>query len=301
MSRQPRPNPTEENYSELSEAYDLFNDKLFDGELPGCLITLQRKKRSMGYFSPERFVNRDGIKVDEIALNPSYFATRPVEDVLSTLAHEMCHQRRFRRGETPRRCYHDRGWSAKMEEIGLIPSNTGAPGGKKTGEQMSHYIDASGKFIKVCKELLGSSFGIVWFDRFPVQTTKDYSYASNIEIAMPGELPEDDSGDDDDVQLIDLSGADPQPGPTPRANAPSSVSTLPQRRTNSPLKVPMLSTTPFSAGLDVARPEQSGAGGKSADSSNRVKYHCDGCKANLWGRAKLQVICGGCKRPYRQV
>jgi hypothetical protein len=33
-----------------------------------------------------------------------------------------------------------------MEEVGLIPSSTGAPGGKRTGQSMSHYIDPDGKF-----------------------------------------------------------------------------------------------------------------------------------------------------------
>jgi hypothetical protein len=36
--------------------------------------------------------------------------------------------------------YHDRVWGAKMEEVGLMPSNTGLPGGKKNGQQMTHYI-----------------------------------------------------------------------------------------------------------------------------------------------------------------
>jgi hypothetical protein len=27
-----------------------------------------------------------------------------------------------------------------MESIGLVPSNTGLPGGKRTGQQMTHYI-----------------------------------------------------------------------------------------------------------------------------------------------------------------
>jgi hypothetical protein len=62
--------PTKQNYDELSHAYEFFNRRLFGGELPGCLFTLQRKSRSMGHFSFERFVSRDDTKSDEIALNP---------------------------------------------------------------------------------------------------------------------------------------------------------------------------------------------------------------------------------------
>jgi hypothetical protein len=89
--------PTKQNYDELSHAYDFFSRRLFGGELPGCLFTLQRKSRSMGYFSFERFVSRNQVKSHEIAVNPEYFATRPVEDVPSTLVHQQVHQwqRRF--------------------------------------------------------------------------------------------------------------------------------------------------------------------------------------------------------------
>ena len=43
--------PTEETYAGFQKAYDFLNRKLFDGELPNCLITLQRRNRTYGYFS----------------------------------------------------------------------------------------------------------------------------------------------------------------------------------------------------------------------------------------------------------
>jgi hypothetical protein len=36
-----------------------------------------------------------------------------------------------------------------MKEIGLYPSNTGAPGGKETGHQMQHYVVSGGRFAEV--------------------------------------------------------------------------------------------------------------------------------------------------------
>lgn len=71
--------PTEEAYAELQAAYDFYNDHLFASQerLPACLITYQREKRTMGYFSQARFIRRDGIKADEIAMNPDYFAVIP--------------------------------------------------------------------------------------------------------------------------------------------------------------------------------------------------------------------------------
>lgn len=53
--------PTPETYDELQRAYDFFNEKLFSNELPPCLITLQREKRTYGYCSFKRFVGREWV------------------------------------------------------------------------------------------------------------------------------------------------------------------------------------------------------------------------------------------------
>jgi hypothetical protein len=38
-------NPTAKTYAALNRAFDFFNDRLFGGELPPCLVTLQRKNK----------------------------------------------------------------------------------------------------------------------------------------------------------------------------------------------------------------------------------------------------------------
>ena len=48
--------PTEEAYSQFQYLYDYFNRELFSDELPDCIITLQRTKKTCGYFSKSRFV-----------------------------------------------------------------------------------------------------------------------------------------------------------------------------------------------------------------------------------------------------
>ena len=94
------------------------------------------------------------------------FCERVIE-TLSTLAHEMCHVWEYHYGDKKsRRTYHNREWGEKMESIGLMPSNTGLPGGKKTGQQMTHYIIEDGPFETICKELLANNFKISWADRF---------------------------------------------------------------------------------------------------------------------------------------
>jgi predicted SprT family Zn-dependent metalloprotease len=157
--------PTEQAYTELQQAYDVFNARLFGGSLPPCLITMQRKNRTYGYFSGERWKNVAGAVTDEIAMNPTHFATRSAAEVLSTLAHEMVHLWQHHCGKPPRRAYHDRQWADKMDAIGLAPSDTAAPGGKRTGQHMSHYIREGGPFQRACAELLAQGFAISWRDR----------------------------------------------------------------------------------------------------------------------------------------
>lgn len=277
---------TREAYAELQLAYDCFNAELFDGELPGAMITLQRHGRSMGYYSSDRFVNRDRKIGDEIAMNPVYFATRPIEDTLSTLAHEMCHQWRERTGPEPsRRCYHDKQWAEKMKQIGLYPSSTGRPGGKEVGEKVSHYIVTDGAFIHVCKAFLSKHQGIVWYDRFPTEGGKDYDYAAAATVRVPRKQASTKQGEKGSGEGSAVSGALPcvDDGST---------------------EEPVFSPPPVQAGLDVVaiesaptRHAQVGAARKT-DSSNRLKYSCPGCLVNVWGKPELKIECGSCKKPF---
>lgn len=147
---------------EFENAYNYFNKILFDDMLPAVIITLQRKKNSYGYFSPDRFSAKyaDG-SAHELALNPDHFA-RDDKLVLSTLVHEMCHVWQQELGKPSRNGYHNKQWADKMEWAGLMPSNTGTEGGKRTGAKVSHYIIQAGKFDREADRLLDSKFRINW-------------------------------------------------------------------------------------------------------------------------------------------
>jgi predicted SprT family Zn-dependent metalloprotease len=157
--------PTLQAYKELQEAYDYFNQELFSGKLPNCLITMQRRKHALGYFAKKRFENTSGDTTDEIAMNPQYFKRLGINELLSTLVHEMAHLWQFHFGSPGRGRYHNREWAQKMEDIGLMPSSTGMPGGKKTGDCMSDYMIEGGRFEKSLKNLLGKGFMVSWSDR----------------------------------------------------------------------------------------------------------------------------------------
>jgi hypothetical protein len=152
---------TEVEYLGLQQAYDFMNAKLFDGELPDVLITLQRKANSRGYFHADRFNWRgsDGIQHQhELALNPDSFVDRTDEQIVSTLVHEQVHCWEVLHGTAPKRPYHNKIWAAKMITIGLMPSRTGAVGGKITGVKVSHYILPDGPFAKAFAELAASGW-----------------------------------------------------------------------------------------------------------------------------------------------
>lgn len=158
--------PTLDFYAQLQRAFDHFNEQLFDGKLPPCLITLRSSYRHYGYHHADRFVNKQGQTLDELGLHPGFFTLRPVEEVLSYLVHEMVHHWQDRLGQPSKSNAHNKEWAQKMREVGLEPSSTGLPSGKDTGQSMSHYIQPDGRFIKSCRELLANGFELHWFDRY---------------------------------------------------------------------------------------------------------------------------------------
>jgi len=168
--------PTIEAPAELLFACDYFNNALFNGKLPDCVITYTRKKNVLGHFYPDRFERADGELWPELSLNPTYLALRSQRDSLSTLVHELAHVGRHYHGPLNRRGgrgsngYHDLPWAELMERIGLMPSDTGLPGGKKTGNRMTHYIIDGGPFDVACRDLLDSDFRINWHDRLVFQS-----------------------------------------------------------------------------------------------------------------------------------
>lgn len=169
--------PTAEFYSVCEIAYNYLNRQLFDDELPNCLITLQRRKQSYGYFSSKRFNSDKGNYCDEIALNPLHFEERGDVEVLSTLAHEMVHLWQHHFGKPGRGRYHNREWADRMKTIGLYPSDTGKPGGKEIGDSMTHYVIEGGPFERAASELIVNGFSLKW--REALAQNNGYSIAGD--------------------------------------------------------------------------------------------------------------------------
>jgi hypothetical protein len=153
-------------YGGFQKAYDFFNAALFDGALPNLLVTLQRKANTRGYFSPDRFSARgNGHTVHELALNPDTFDGRSDEEILSTLVHEMVHAWQEWFGKPPAGAYHNKEWAAKMEALGLMPTDTGMPGGKRTGQRVTHHIVSGGLYAAAYAKLKQHGYHLGWQSR----------------------------------------------------------------------------------------------------------------------------------------
>lgn len=312
--------PTHEAYDDLERAYQHLNRELFGGELPGALFTFQRNKRVLGFFSRKRFQHaKTKAMTDEIAMNPGYFAIRPIEAVLSTLAHEMCHQWQTHKGSGGRRGYHNREFADKMKEIGLQTSSTGRPGGKEVGESMTHFILPDGAFLASVKRLLATDFGLSWLDRYPdhAEYTAYIPTEEELRALYPDEYGDEDASKDasempppllapvlgsDGITPIEAATApdkDAQDsGGTERLAGPASEPLdaddgLPRIVVPPKGAAPtLLSKPPSASGLDIEFPKPARAGGKTK--TTRIKFVCPACGDAAWGKPGLHLICGKC-------
>lgn len=141
-------NFTEAQFTAVQNIYQYFNKTLFGDTLNNCLLNFSRKSKAMGFFAPNRWgKENEKANIHEISLNPE-FLKLGIQESLQTLVHEMCHLWQHDHGK-PSAGYHNKEWARKMEEVGLTPSNTGKPGGKKTGKNMADYATEDGIFLEV--------------------------------------------------------------------------------------------------------------------------------------------------------
>ncbi len=258
--------PTGEFYGFLQCAYDLFNQRLFGGNLPACLLTVQREKKTMGYFSAQRWSNPAGRQVHEISLNPVHFANHRLIEVLQTLVHEMSHLWQHEFGKASVRTYHNRGWAEKMESIGLMPSATGRPGGKKTGQNMMDYPIKEGGFSKACVALLQEGHQLPWVDRFPA----------------PASVPLDSI-----AWMEEASGS---------IESPDTTAEPVTDRDDSEERLLLMLGTPVSTIMPNLASETEVR--QAAKTKQKARYTCNSCAINVWGKVGLKLICGECGSPF---
>lgn len=140
--------PTRAQFTAYERMFEYFNRALFANTLPACLLNFSRKARTYGFFAPQRWQGRSEEVRHEISLNPSTLRSRQPIEVASTLVHETVHLWQQDLGRPSRRGYHNAEWASKMDEVGLVPSSTPAPGGARVGQLVSHYIADAGRFAE---------------------------------------------------------------------------------------------------------------------------------------------------------
>lgn len=225
------PTPTEEQFLALNGAYQYFNQKLFNNQLPGCILNFSRKKNTHGFMAPQRWrrVGEEEYSTHEISLTPLTLYRPPI-DVFSTLVHEQVHLWQWEFGSPSRSGYHNKEWSYKMEKLGLMPSDTGKPEGKRTGQRMTHFIIQNGLYAQAFNTM-PEKF------KLPFTSLEGDVFNSLINGTKDGE--EDKK----------------------------------------------------TAKFRKLRPP----------SRSKTKYSCRSCKANVWGKPELKIICGDCEREFEVV
>ena len=110
----------------LNNLYDRLNADYFNGEMVRPVITIQSTPQAYGHYTlyDAWSINGDGLQ--EINIGAGTLA-RPIEDVVATLLHEMCHQynavngiQDVSRGGT----YHNKRFKKTAESHGLVISQS---------------------------------------------------------------------------------------------------------------------------------------------------------------------------------
>lgn len=235
-------------YDFFTTAFDYFNEQLFDNTLPPVIFTVNRKKSLVGCFSFERWVDGAGVKQHEIGMNPQHISRLPLIEVFQTLVHEMVHEKQFCFGKPSRGGYHNKEWANDMISVGLMPSTTGKPGGKVTGQGMSDYPMPNGKFMKA---------------------TVAFMQEKGVELPLVERWIHDLPDVDNEVSELLINESDAEITEVLEMLLSSTISQVNEDEINT------LSVTP----------------------STKTKYTCEGCGANVWGKAGLQLICEPCDSP----
>lgn len=171
--------PTQKFYGLFQYIFDHYNGHLFGSEIKDPIIVITRRKNVAGYYIHQKWYHMKDNETDELALNPEMFLKFPLIEIGQTIVHEMCHAWQFHYGNPSYRAYHNREWADKMIEVGLMPTDTGSPGGKVTGFRMDDYPIPSGRFLEVSKELFNNEvFAGLYYENNP-------SIFDNIDQSLP--------------------------------------------------------------------------------------------------------------------
>lgn len=270
--------PTEQLYSAIGDAYDYFNEELFQGSLPKVIFTVQRKKGVMGYFSPDRWGSKEGKSCHEIALNPAYLAQSRAVEIFQTLVHEMVHCWQFCEGKAARAGYHNKDWAYKMIDVGLMPSSTGDPGGAITGQHMSDYILEGGAFYLACAKLVNEfQYQFSWIDRYALPKL----YPER--IFKPDQALDDNLDEEGSAQIV----------------SETSLAATPRDLDSQTVSAPLIPEGNWLEESFVDLLPEGFISQEVKKKPTRYRYLCPGCDTKIYGRPKLKIKCMECDELFQ--
>lgn len=317
-------------YGFFEQVFDHYNRELFDNELPSCIVTIVRKKGVGGYFSPKQWGVQDGLDIDEIAINPTYFARSPLIDVLLVFVHQMTHLWQHQHGEKKGRVgYHNSEFVEKMHSLGIETKSKESPSG--TGQKVHHSIIPDGKFLEASLQLEETGLLLEYADRY-TSDNLDISIESMHpqSESMPEQVPEDNIEDTEEHDSVPdgLKSYEPKAPPAEVAdNNPDSP--MDQEQTddnlqasaepppgNEGIKKSITENAPIEKSipqeLKDRLPENSSLTKRPIDTfatretfieakvsqkkktNSRTAFVCPACKCNAWGKPTLNIKCNDC-------
>lgn len=147
--------PTPAQFAAYQQVFDYFNRTLFENSLPDCMLSFSRRRRSSNtLFTAGQWREKAGPATAEISLNMKQLSEEEPIEAMATLVRQMVHLWQERYGRQPSsKWYFNREWAEKMASIGLLPSATGEPGGRDTGQGIKHYIEKGGRFERAFRKM----------------------------------------------------------------------------------------------------------------------------------------------------
>jgi len=172
---------SQELYTELYRAFDVFNNVFADNKLPNVVITIQEsgRRNAYGWFGNGFWTDRiAGASIPEINLSAEYMSRGP-EGLLETLLHEMAHLWNAT-VEDVRDCsggqYHNKHFKVAAERFGLDVQRDG-----KRGWAYTKLTDISRDAIKAL-EVNESLFNGLKRKRFKSSVDRYFSLIVNLDL-----------------------------------------------------------------------------------------------------------------------
>jgi hypothetical protein len=149
----PEVSPNRELWLSYEDAFNYFNEALFEGKLPECILTFNAKGRSWGYLKRKSWLCGAGTDLHEICLNP-YLLTRDDDMIFQLLVRCMVGLWQHAYGEPSRvERYCSTEFTAKMAEIGL-------PCEEPCGLNVKHKVDENGRYARIRPRAVNQFFSL---------------------------------------------------------------------------------------------------------------------------------------------